>query len=51
VKASVNSANDRAGMRPEAGRACHVQGEATVTGRGGPNRWTVQNPRMTCGRE
>ena len=41
----------RVGVRPEAGWACHEQGEATVIGRGGPNRLAVQNHRMTCGKE
>jgi len=49
-KPSVNSAFV-ARIRPEARWATHEQGEVCRKTDGGPNRWAVQNSRMTCGLE
>jgi hypothetical protein len=35
--------------RPETEWSTHVQGEAEVMFRGGPNRPTLKSRRMTCG--
>ena len=37
--------------RPEARWAYHDQGELPRNREGGPNRWAVQNSRMSCGKE
>ena len=50
MKARVNSPLAPS-MRPEAGRACHDQGEGKGNLPGGPNPWVVQNPGTSCGKK
>ena len=49
AKASLNRATIVACSRPEASRSTHGQDEGEVTLTGGPNRWKLQIPRMSCG--